>query len=540
MSLNPFTWFAAREAAPIDRQEPVLVNPTELTKPQVGPTTSWSRNPYGGHPAAGITPQRMAQILKSSIQGSPQLYLELAEDMEERFPQYYTALSTRKRQVSRLDFRVDAAGEDSADLAEAEFIREIVNTAAFKLSKIDQLDAIGKGFSCTEMIWQSVNGHWKPIAFDYRDPRFFEFDQVNPELIKLRDDGGLVDLKPNGWLVHRAKAKSGLTIRGGLARLVAPLFMYATYNTKDWAIFAEAFGQPIRLGKFDPGASEDDKKILARAMQSIGVDFWGIIPAAMSMEVIGADIAGSTDLYERKADWLDRQASKVVLGQTGTTDGVKGGGYAQSKVHDGVRDDIADADAEQWAATLNSQLVQPAILFNFPHRDRKGFPEIVIGRPEDEDIDALVDNVTKLVPFGLEVSMSEMQRKVGVKAPAKGDQLLIAPAAAAQSGSVDLANLAVPPKFDKSGNPVPARAMVGHGDSIDTAVQEMLAGTGWERLVAPMTDGVKARLALATSADEAKAILASAFAGMDTAELTELMANAMFAARLAGELDEVI
>ncbi len=31
---------------------------------------------------------------------------------------------------------------------------------------------------------------------------------------------------------------------------------------------------------------------------------------------------GVTDMYERRSDWLDRQISKLVLGQTTTTDAV--------------------------------------------------------------------------------------------------------------------------------------------------------------------------------------------------------------------------
>jgi F-type H+-transporting ATPase subunit beta len=41
--------------------------------------------------------------------------------------------------------------------------------------------------------------------------------------------------------------------------------LFKNYDIKDWVIFLEKYGQPMRLGKFTPGASEDDKKVVGRA-----------------------------------------------------------------------------------------------------------------------------------------------------------------------------------------------------------------------------------------------------------------------------------
>jgi phage gp29-like protein len=420
----PFRSSGAAPAAPAERTEPALSTPgNEQGTPTI---SSFARNPYGSHPAAGLTPIALALILRGSIDGDPRLYLELAEDMEERFAQYGATLSTRKRQVASLEFSVVPAGDEQADLDEAELVRQVVTSAAFKGARIDILDAIGKGFSAVEVIWDTSEKPWVPAAFKHRDQRFFVFDRVDPDKILLRTESGTEELWDRSWIVHRAKSKSGLAIRGGLARQAAWLFLFQSFNIRDWAIFAEAYGQPMRLGKFDPGASNDDKKVLLEAVHAIGTDFAAIIPAAMTIELVKAELSSSTDLYERRGDWLDRQCSKVVLGQTGTTDGIEGGGYAQGKVHDGVRADIEEADAEQLAATLNNQLVPSLIEFNFAPRKRKGFPEIKIGRPDEEDVDKLIEHIVRLVPMGLSVDMAEIQQKIGITAPAKG-AILLAP-----------------------------------------------------------------------------------------------------------------
>ncbi|RWE47483.1 MAG: DUF935 family protein, partial [Mesorhizobium sp.] len=74
-------------------------------------------------------------------------------------------------------------------------------------------------------------------------------------------------------------------------------------------------------------------------------------------------------------------------------------GHAVGKTHDGVREDIEKADARQLAGTLNRDLSRPLVDLN--HGPQKKYPRILIGRPEQIDITALVTNVAKLVPLGL-------------------------------------------------------------------------------------------------------------------------------------------
>lgn len=525
---NPFS----RPAVPaFARIEPSLTKPSD--KEQAGAlSTSFARNPRGGHPAAGLTPEALAVILRSSIDGSPKRYLELAEDIEERFIQYGSVLSTRKRAVRRLEITVNAAGNDAADIAEADLVRDVVSSAAFRTVLIHLLDAIGKSYSAVEMIWDTRSKPWKPIKFKHRDPRFFEFDQVDPEHLMLLNDHGREDLWPNSWIVHRAKAKSGLTIRGGLARPAAWLYLFQAFNIKDWAIFAEAYGQPLRVGKFDPGASDKDKEILLQAVHNIGADYAAVIPQAMAIDFINAEITGSTDLYERRADWLDRQCSKLVLGQTGTTDSSSGSGYAQAKVHDDVREDIVDSDAEELAATLNEQLVPALINFNFA-RTRKAYPEIIIGRPEEEDVETMIKVATS---FGLKVKTSEVYSLSGFTQPEASDDVIDLSAGKAQIDSTDPEELEVP----APGKPTKAAVHLHDDDAIAVAIDEVLGQDGWERIMAPMADNIRTALETANTPDEARQALAGAFASMNVEQLTELLANAAFAARLAGELDEEI
>ncbi|MDQ0454645.1 DUF935 domain-containing protein [Rhizobium paknamense] len=505
------------------------IRPTQMKQEQAAPTVIGVRRPVGNHQAPGLTPPKLARILRESLDGDPERYLELAEDMEERNEHYAGVLGVRKRQVSGLEITVEAASDAADDVADADLVREVVERDDLEDELFDILDAIGKGFSATEILWDTSESQWTVDTLKWRDPRWFVFDQADKETIRLRSPAGEEDLWPGKWIVHRAKIKSGLTIRGGLARSAAWAYLFKAFTASDWGIFCEAYGQPLRLGKYGENASEVDKEVLLRAVSNIASDFAATIPESMVIEFVQATITGSIDLYERRSDWLDRQISKLVLGQTATTD-AQAGGYAVGKVHDGVREDIERADARQLAATLNRDLVIPLVSLN--RGRRKKYPKIRIGRPDDIDIDSLVGNVVKLVPLGLKVGMSTMRDRIGLPDPGKDEELL-APAAAPEPPPADQAK-AKPPA-------IATQSQMGFAahDAIDLAAASITA-ENWQEMTPPVVDGLSEALSQATSIEDVQAILARQVSTMGVNAFVELLARAAFSARIAGEADEAL
>ncbi|TRA97033.1 MULTISPECIES: DUF935 domain-containing protein [Agrobacterium] len=513
------------------------VSSAMLKKEQAAPTMMGVRRPNTEHQATGLTPAKLGRLLATSMNGEPQAYLELAEDMEERDLHYAGVLATRKLQVSGLEITVVAASEDANDVDNADMVRSFVERDAFESELFDILDAIGKGYSATEIIWETSESQWNPVALKWRDPRWFRFDELDGETLMLRDIAGDVPLAPFKWIVHQAKAKSGLPIRGGLARAVCWTFLFKSFTMKDWAIFCEAYGQPLRLGKWGEGATEEDKDVLLQAVANIGVDYSAIVPASMTVEFIKAEIAGSHELYEKRCDFLDRQVSKVVLGQTGTTDAIAGG-YAVGKVHDGVKADIERSDAKQLRASLNRDFVIPYISLN--KGPQKAYPKIIIGRPEEVDLEKYMQNVTSFVNLGGKVGMAKVRDKLGIEDPDKDEELL-RPASRASAEETE-----PPTKPEKLPSPKPqvsmhrAADMSAPGDAIDDSIAKILSDDGWEPMVAPIVEGLEAQIARAKDLAEIRAILQERLVSMDVNTLTEILARAAFSARLAGLGNETL
>lgn len=508
-----------------------------MTRDVAAPTIGSVRSPYSGYPADGLNPVRLANILRSADMGDPLAYFELAEQIEERDPHYLGVIGTRKRSVAQIDVTVDAASEDARDVEIADGIREWIDRDELADETFDILDGVGKGDSFTEIIWDTSMGQWQPARLEWRDPRWFTYDRVDGRTPMLRggEDGSSSDcpLPAFKFIRHTVKAKSGLPVRSGLARIAAWGWMFKAFTQRDWAIFTQTYGQPVRIGKFQSGASNEDKATLFRAVANIAGDCAAIVPEGMSIEFVEAkNVSAGGDLYERRADWLDRQISKAVLGQTGTTDGKQGGlGDGGNKVHDGVREDIETADCKALAATLNRDLVRPWVDLNFGPQRR--YPRLRVGRPKREDLTGLTDALVKLVPLGMEVQMSEVRDKFGLSDPDKSGKLLAAPAVA-QSTPLLPDHLRLP-----SPQLVAALQAAGAGSVAvfpANAIADRLAQDTAPDM-ADMLEQIEAMLEAANDPAEFRDMLLTAYGDLPIARMAAKIGDGLVAARAAGRFD---
>ncbi len=393
------------------------------------------RSPIAGYPADGMNPQRLASILRAADAGDPIHYLELAETIEERDPHYLGVLGTRRRAIEEMTATVKA-GDDSAEAEEhAQMVRDWLYRDELADEIFDILDAIGKGYSFTEIIWDTSEGQWMPERLEYRDPRWFRFDRRDLASPMMLNETGQEEALPGFKFIYaRIKAKSGLALRGGLARVGAWGWMFKAYTQRDWAIFTQTYGQPLRVGKYGASASEADKSKLFQAVSNIAGDCAAIIPESMMIEFIeNNSIGASSDLYLKRADWLDQQISKAVLGQTATTDAVTGG-LGSGKEHREVQKSISRADAKALAAILNRDLIQPWMQLNFG--PLKVYPRLVIAEPDQEDLVAFATAIGGMIDRGLEVDQSEVLEKFSLKKPETGAKMM-RPATAGASATED-------------------------------------------------------------------------------------------------------
>lgn len=397
------------------------------------------RPPFDPLVAVGLTPTSLACMIRDASQGEHEKYLLLAREMEQRDAHYYSVLQTRKMAVAQLPRRIEAPTE-GADEEIVDVLNGIIHGRGFSDVLINILDALGKGYSVQEILWDRTEGSlWKPVI-KYRRPQWYKFDPEDGETLRrLNDKGDLLPMEPLKFIVHRPHVVSGIAAAGGLARIVAAYHLFKSYVVRDWMGFAEVFGQPIRIGHFPKGADPKDVDTLRQALMDIGADTCAVLPAGMEIQferAANSGFAAGDDFYLKFAEWINKEISKIVLGQTMTSE--DGSSLAQAKVHDDVRKEIRNADAVQLADTLNRDLIVPFVDLNFgPRKSEHDYPRLVIDIEDQEDLAALAAALTPFIDRGLPVEAAQILDKFNLAEPEDGAVLLSSNATAVNKVTLD-------------------------------------------------------------------------------------------------------
>ncbi|KPN64263.1 Mu-like prophage protein gp29 [Aliiroseovarius crassostreae] len=517
-----------RNSSVLDSQgNPIKVS--TLSQEQAPPTITGVRSPWADAVAPGLDPVKLARLLKSANEGENQEFLALAEEMEERDPHYASVLGQRKRAVSGIDAIVTPASKSAQDQEIADAVEDLVATPEFSELVDDLLDGIAKGYSAAQILWNTTADLWTPAKYEHRDPRHFQFDKKTGKELRIRDDDNEdgLELRPHCWVVHRPKLKSGLPVRGGLARVVAWVFMLKTFTLQDWAAFLEVFGMPLRLGRYDDSSSAEEKRVLLRAVRDLGSDAAAIIPKGMEVEFIEAKGGTGNAAFGAMADYLDKQTSKAVIGQTMTTD--EGSSKSQSETHDEVRGDIKKADAKQLAATIKRDIIEPFVGFNWGWG--AAVPDLSFPVEDAEDVEALTNAVVNLVPLGLRVAMADVSKRLGFRVPDDGEEILrIASAAQSDPGT----SLQDPARAHAVNCPScgGTHRASAHSDE-DELISDAIGS--WEADVGPVLASIMTAAHAASSYEEFQEALDQI--NPDMSAMAERLAPLLMIARGEGDLD---
>ena len=501
------------------------------------PSAAHARPPFAGHLAFGLNPERLGGILRAADAGNSQAWMVLAEEIEELFPHYLALLSKRRRQVTQLPITVQAADESNPDyVRHAEFVRDWLRTGVLQRALYDITDALGKGFSVSEIIWETKPGACRPKEISYRPPRFFEISWQDGATVWLRTETGFVDLAPHKFLLHTHRTKSGLVVRSGLTRQVAFLFLYATYTGKDWALFTQAYGMPIRVGRYGPEASETDKRVLWRAVSSIAGDVAAIIPKSMEMEFVkDTDRNAGQELYLKRLDWLNREVSKLVLGGTAGTEAINGG-HAVGQEHREAENDVEQFDAFLLQTSVDRQIIQPMIAFTFGPQEQ--YPTLQMGRPDEIPLQNLIAGIADLGPLGLRVKKSEVLARLQLTPPEPEDEV-IGGVAPAPVDKPELPRLQVTPRVTaQSEQPAPGflgRLITRHAEAPPELVEALTQRLAEEAdgAMAGLTDAIRAEFEAAHSMRDLVHRLDRL--KLDPAQFAEAMTRGLALAQLVGQ-----
>ena len=501
------------------------------------------RTRVASHPARGLTPERLNQILEAAERGDLTAQHELFRDMEERDGHIFSEMSKRKRAVIKLDWDVVPPRNASKDEeAAAAYAKELLlDLPDFEGLLQDCLDGIGHGFAALELEWARLGKEWTIGCAHHRPQSWFQTDTQTRTQLRLRDatpDG--VELQPFGWILHKHRATSGYPARMGLGRVLVWPYIFKAMSIGDLAEFLDIYGLPLRVGKYPINASELEKAKLWQAVAGIGHNAAGIIPATMQVEFEEAAKGGEKP-FEAMINWCERTVSKAVLGSTLTSDAAPTGlGSGLAEIHNEVRLDIRDSDCKQLAATMTQHVIYPLLALNKGWADLRRCPRLVFDTVQAADLKHYADALPKLVQSGMRIQVQWAHERLRIPMAAEGDAVLIAPAAPAAPGAAGAPSptqkkepAAKLTQARLSGALAALSAKFPDQDAVDDALKGLEDGmqAQTQEWLMPALQA----LAQTASAEEALELLASENPLTDDTVLTEALARVLFVVELIGE-----
>jgi phage gp29-like protein len=204
----------------------------------------------------------------------------------------------------------------------------------------------------------------KPVPYhllDYTEGRL-RIQDVGPQGNPL---GTYHEPDPRRYIVHRGHLMTSIPDNfGGPMRAALFWWLFATMDRDWWIRFLERFGAPFIVGKYDP-SDEGARSVLQNAFSYATRLFGLTVSKNTDIQVHAASTAAHGDAFEQFHDTAKKELSKLILGQTMTSEAAPGGiGGTQAQVHDGVRGDIRKFDALALGETLKHQLFRQLLQIN--------------------------------------------------------------------------------------------------------------------------------------------------------------------------------
>ncbi|HDM8344599.1 TPA: DUF935 domain-containing protein [Yersinia enterocolitica] len=489
------------------------------------------------HPSKGLSIRKLPHILEAAERGDLSAQADLFEDMLERDGHIFSEMAKRKNALLTLDWSIEPP--ENATAAEKE-LAVVVSSWLKSIPDMEDIilnaaDAIGHGFAAQEIeTWELEENVWLPTKVVLRPHRWFSTTPEANDEIRLNDGTfNGAELWPFGWLVHTHNAKPGFIAQSGLYRVLVWPYLFKNYALRDMAEFLEIYGLPLRVGKYMPGATEQEKDSLLHALVTLGHDAAGIIPDGSSIEFESAAV-GQSDPFQAMIDWAERTESKVILGATLTSqaDG-KSSTNALGNVHNDVRHDILVSDARQLEGFFRG-FIRMLLALNGKEVSTRRQPKLVFDVRDIEDIKVFSEGVSNLVSAGVKtIPTSWIHKKLGIPVPQQGEDVLTAPEPTPMSASLSLASN--PQQFKSfvalTANPEsddPAQVVLDEAQTVPEAINQAM-----EKLITPLV----AALSQGQSPDDAINIIAASYPALDDNQLQQLLAQAMFVADIWGHLN---
>lgn len=379
-----------------------------MAKPQpqlVNEPSAWGRTEWS--PADLGTAWRLAQA------GNLTLAAELAEAAlaDDRVQ---AVLGTRVRGLLGLPLTFEPPnnreGKTIIRALEADFWSFAPEESLYQLISWGLLLGVG----LARLDWQEgESGRLLPVL-EVWHPRNLGYDPQRGAWYVQTREGSRVEPRPGAWWLYTPYG-SRRPWASGLWRALAVPWLVKQDAVRYWARDNEVGA--IRVGSASGPTTAEAREQLARDLADLGSSTGIALPEGYQLQIL----APSGEVWRSKEaaiGWANTALATAILGQNLTTE-VQRGSFAAARVHDAVRRDLLEADAEGLATSLREHALSYWAEFNYGDARLAPWPRWDTELPEDtaqtaETLSKLAQAVATLTQAGAPVDVPALLETYGV------------------------------------------------------------------------------------------------------------------------------
>jgi phage gp29-like protein len=405
-----------------------LLHPMTLT-----PSLVQQFNRIGGN----LSPAAISSILAMADIGRRSRFVDLTHECRQKDGHMQCCLQAAEIAISALPWEIDAPkNANRKERKMVELATDALTGNEFFPLLIEHFAGEGVlfGDAHSESIWDVIDGAMIPVRFKNLSCRRFGhrlsdgelmFDPRNVLEADVNVSGiDLLSEYPIGkFLGWRPRINGDVPAREGYARMLVWLALGRNWTYKDWLELAELAWKPKRLGKYNKGASDEDKLALIAMLERVMSGGVGIFPENTEPQMLwpSAGSGARVSTHKELEVWIAGEMSKAILGSSDIVEPSENGAKAAVETRSELKTELRNARARGIAAAIQPLIVAITQLNAGPTTRPGTFKFITVDPP---DLDKFASSVEKFKRSKVRMVEAWVHDQAGMPTP-KPDDILV-------------------------------------------------------------------------------------------------------------------
>lgn len=392
-----------------------------------------------------LSMDRIEVALRLAHQGSMSEITDILAETVDTDPHLGSILNKRFGSIAALPYEVQPASGVGIDREKAMFYAEVAriqlrNLKSFRTNVSQLAWALFNGRACLEKMWIQIAPGVGPshprfgspvlalLDLEWIHPRRLTFGprrelRIQPENMTARgsfSSEGLTPLDmPDKFIWWTPQLFNEYPEREGLGIRCMYWSFFKRFAARERMILTELYGKPWRIVTVDAEsqAGADELAAADKLVDSLGSSHTARMPRGVKLDVV-SPVKSAGDVHGDVIKESDAQNSKLVLGQTGTTDGVASGlNNSQANVMQDEQLGVLMRDAGMMGELFETMLTDRIIALNFGESEVTHAPTFRFRADLPADRKAELGRLTAALDAGLSIQRSEAYEISGFSMP---------------------------------------------------------------------------------------------------------------------------